>query len=40
MLRYFACGEDISFDPLDAGLPEVVASGKEPFRIVGAIAGG
>jgi hypothetical protein len=40
MLRYFACGEDISFDPLDAGLPEAVASGKEPFRIVGAIAGG
>ncbi len=40
MLRYFACGEDISFDPLDASLPEAVASGKEPFRIVGAIAGG
>ena len=40
LLRFFACGEDISLEPLDASLPELVASGKEPFRIVGAIAGG
>jgi hypothetical protein len=40
MLRYFACGEDLSFEPADAPLPGDVASGKEPFRIVGAIAGG
>ena len=40
MLRYFAAGEDLSFEPTNAPLPEVVASGREPFRIVGAIAGG
>ncbi len=40
MLRFFASGEDLSLDPLDSVLPEEVASGKEPFRIVGAIAGG
>jgi hypothetical protein len=40
MLRYFACGEDLSFEAADAPLPDDVASGKEPFRIVGAIAGG
>jgi hypothetical protein len=40
MLRYFACGEDLSFEPADAPLPDDVTSGKEPFRIVGAIAGG
>ncbi len=40
MLRYFACGEDLSFEAADALLPEEVARGKEPFRIVGAIAGG
>jgi hypothetical protein len=40
MLRYFACGEDLSFEPADAPLPEAVVSGREPFRIVGAIAGG
>jgi hypothetical protein len=40
MLRYFACGEDLSFEPADAPLPADVASGREPFRIVGAIAGG
>ena len=39
-LRFFACNEDISFDPPDAPLPEVIASGQEPFLIVGAIAGG
>ena len=40
LLRFFTCGEDLSLEPLDAVLPEAVASGKESFRIVGAIAGG
>jgi hypothetical protein len=40
LLRYFAAGEDISFEPVDTPLPEAVASGREPLRIVGAIAGG
>jgi len=40
LLRYFACGEDLSFEPADAPLPDDVASGRQPFRIVGAIAGG
>ena len=40
LLRFFACGEDLSFEPPDAELPEAVASGREPFRIVAAIAGG
>jgi hypothetical protein len=40
MLRYFAGGEDFSFEPPDAPLPEGVAAGREPIRIVGAIAGG
>ena len=39
-LRFFACEEDLSHEPSDALLPEAVASGKEPFFIVGAIAGG
>ena len=39
-LRFFACNEDISFDPPDTPLPERIASGQEPFLIVGAIAGG
>jgi hypothetical protein len=40
MLRFFACQEDLSLEPPDAPLPEAVASGAEPFFIVGAIAGG
>jgi molybdopterin synthase sulfur carrier subunit len=40
MLRFFACEEDLSNEPPDAHLPEAVASGAEPFWIVGAIAGG
>ena len=40
LLRFFACKEDWSDAPPDAPLPEAVASGKEPFWIVGAIAGG
>jgi hypothetical protein len=39
-LRFFACGQDLSFEPLDARLPEEIAMGTEPFRIVGAMAGG
>ena len=39
-LRFFACEEDLSHESPDAPLPEVVASGKEPFVILGAIAGG
>ena len=39
-LRFFACGEDLSNEPPDAPLPDAVKEGKEPFRIVGAIAGG
>lgn len=40
LLRFFVCEEDISHDPVDAVLPEAIASGKEPFYIIGAIAGG
>ena len=40
MLRFFACEEDLSLESPDAPLPEAVASGKEPFFIIGAIAGG
>jgi sulfur-carrier protein len=39
-LRYFACEEDISHESPDAPLPDSVASGAEPFFIIGAIAGG
>ena len=39
-LRFFACGEDLSHDPPDAPLPAAVATGVEPFLIVGAMAGG
>jgi sulfur-carrier protein len=39
-LRFFACGEDLSHEPPDAPLPEAVASGAEPYLVVGAIAGG
>ena len=40
LVRFFACEEDVSHDPPDAPLPEAVAAGKEPFFIIGAIAGG
>jgi hypothetical protein len=40
LVRFFACQEDVSHLPADAPLPEAVASGREPFLIVGAIAGG
>jgi sulfur-carrier protein len=39
-LRFFACEEDLSHESPDTPLPETVASGKEPFLIIGAIAGG
>jgi molybdopterin synthase sulfur carrier subunit len=39
-IRYFACGEDLSHETYDTPLPEAVISGAEPFRIVGAMAGG
>ncbi len=39
-LRFFACEQDLSFDSPDAPLPNEVASGKEPFIVLGAIAGG
>jgi sulfur-carrier protein len=39
-VRFFACGEDLSHEPPDAPLPNAVATGAEPFMIVGAIAGG
>src|SRR4051794_33326143 len=40
LVRFFACEEDLSHDSPEAPLPEAVASGKEPFFIIGAIAGG
>jgi hypothetical protein len=40
LVRFFACREDLSHEPPDASLPEEVATGKEPFFIIGAIAGG
>ena len=39
-LRFFACEEDLSHEPPDAPLPEAVATGGEPFLVVGAMAGG
>ena len=39
LVRFFACGEDISHDPLDTPLPDPIAKGTEPFFIMGAIAG-
>lgn len=39
-LRYFACKQDLSLEPPNYVLPDAVARGEEPFRIVGALAGG
>jgi hypothetical protein len=39
-LRFFACEEDLSHEPPDTPLPDAVASGSEPFIVIGAIAGG
>ncbi len=40
LVRFFACGEDVSHDPPDTPLPAAIAKGTEPFFIMGAIAGG
>ncbi len=40
MVRFFACEEDVSQELPDTALPGAVASGTEPFFIIGAIAGG
>jgi hypothetical protein len=40
LLRFFACEEDWSLESPDAPLPEAIATGKEPFFVIGAIAGG
>jgi hypothetical protein len=39
-VRFFACEEDLSHESPDAPLPDAVAAGREPFMVVGAIAGG
>jgi molybdopterin synthase sulfur carrier subunit len=39
-IRFFACGQDLSNEPPEFPLPEAVAAGAEPFRVVGAMAGG
>jgi len=39
-IRFFACGEDYSLESPDVVLPDSIAAGSEPFRIVGAMAGG
>ncbi len=39
-IRFFACEQDLSHEPPDAPLPDAVATGAEPFLVVGAIAGG
>ena len=40
LVRFFACGEDISHEPPDSPLPEAIVNGEEPFFVMGAIAGG
>jgi hypothetical protein len=40
LVRFFACGEDVSHDSPDTILPDPIATGTEPFFIMGAIAGG
>jgi sulfur-carrier protein len=40
MVRFFACEQDLSHEPIDDPLPEAVAAGREPFWIVGAMSGG
>jgi sulfur-carrier protein len=39
-IRFFSCGRDLTLEPADDPLPDEVALGKEPFRVVGAMAGG
>jgi hypothetical protein len=40
LVRFYVCGKDMTHDPPDAPLPDSVASGEEPFMVIGAIAGG
>jgi hypothetical protein len=40
LVRFYACQEDLSHEPPDAPLPDAVVVGKEPFLVVGAMAGG
>lgn len=40
LLRFFACGEDVTHEPADAPLPQAIAAGAEPYYIIGAMAGG
>jgi hypothetical protein len=40
LVRFFACGDDVSHESPDAALPDAVATGAEPFLVVGAMAGG
>jgi len=39
-LRFYACGEDLSHESIDAPLPDAVAKGTEPYLVIGSIAGG
>jgi len=39
-IRFFACRQDLTFEPDDAPLPDDVRAGREPFLVVGALAGG
>lgn len=39
-IRFFACGQDLSHEALDQPLPEAVAEGREPYWVVGSMAGG
>jgi hypothetical protein len=39
-VRYYACEQDLSLDPPDTPLPDAVATGDEPFLVIGAMAGG
>jgi len=39
-VRFFACGEDLSLEPVEAELPTAVIEGREPLMVVGAMAGG
>jgi hypothetical protein len=39
-IRFFACEQDLTHEPADAALPEAVATGAEPYLVVGAMAGG
>jgi molybdopterin synthase sulfur carrier subunit len=40
LVRFFACEQDLSHEPPDAPLPDAVATGAEPFLVIGAMAGG